>query len=80
MNSTLTTPDSSTPVSAMMLALSPFMLERPMKNCLPYWMPMAYRNIARPSVPTMGEGADFGANQPMASATKSTAPTPRKIP
>ena len=45
-----------------------------MKNCLPYWMPTAYRNSARPSVPTIGAGADFGANQPMARATKSTAP------
>src|SRR5881394_4268714 len=51
-----------------------------MKNCFPYWIPTPYRNSASPSVPTIGAGTDFGANQPIASATKSTAPTPREKP
>ena len=31
-------------------------------------------------MPTIGAGTDFGANQPMASATNSTAPTPSENP
>ncbi len=73
-------PAARTPVSAIRFARRPAGLTRPMKNCLPYCTPTAYRNSARPSVPTIGAGTALGANQPTASATKSTAPTPSEKP
>ena len=38
-NTRLTAPASSTPSSAIMLALRPLALVNPRKNCLPYWIP-----------------------------------------
>jgi hypothetical protein len=68
------------PDRATRLALSPDALVSPARNCVPYWMPTAYRKSARPKVPSIGEGAAFGTNQPTASATKRTAPTPSEKP
>jgi len=76
----LTAPADTTPTMASTFALIPAALVKPMKNCFPYWIPTAYRNSARPRLPTSAGGADLGANQPTASATKRTAPTPRENP
>ena len=53
---------------------------RPAKNCLPYWMPTPYRNIARPIELTSPGGVAFGAMAPTARPAKSTAPTPSENP
>jgi hypothetical protein len=79
-NASDTASDSSTPITAMRLALRPSALASPRKNCVPYWMPTVYRKRARPKAPTIGAGADFGANHPIASAMNSTAPAPNERP
>jgi hypothetical protein len=68
---------TATVVSAMYVSPGP---RRLAKNCGPYWIPMPYAHIRRPSVPTSAGGAACGAIAPIKRPVKSTAPTPNEMP
>src|SRR4051794_22564291 len=68
-----------TPTNPMAFQASPGPL-RPAKNCLPYWIPTPYKNISRPSVPTIAGGVALGAIAPMNRPVNRTAPAPKEKP